>query len=122
MTRIKFWLLLCALVSCSHSFAADTYAAANNTLTIPLVKVNSTYYANVQISVGTVERVGSKDASVMAYDTYNAANNQLSIPEVLVGSTTYYNVVITVGSVLSVGASCATARRMQQRQHGRHFH
>jgi len=109
MTRIKFWLLLCALVSCSHSFAADTYEATSNTLTIPLVKVNSTYYANVQISVGTVERVGTKDAFVMAYDTYNADNNQLSIPEVLVGSTTYYNVVITVGSVLSVGASCATA-------------
>ena len=109
MNRIKPWLLLCALASCSNSFAADTYAAAANVLTIPLVKVNSTYYANVQITVGTVMSVGSKETTANAYDTYDAATNQLSIPEVLVGTTTYYNVVITVGNILSVGANCATA-------------
>lgn len=109
MNPTKFLLFICTLVFGNSSFAADTYAAANNTLTIPLVKVNSTYYANVQISVGTVLSLGSKDASAPAYDTYNAANNQLSIPEVLVGDTSYYNVVITVASVLNVGASCVTA-------------
>lgn len=109
MNPFKLLALGCSLAWGAQSFAADTYAAASNILTIPLVKVNSTYYANVQISVGNVVSVGSKDASPPAYDVYNAANNELSIPEVLVGNTSYYNVVITVGSVLGVGASCATA-------------
>ena len=109
MRLVKLFIFSYALAFGTSSYAADTYAAASNTLTIPLVKVNSTYYSNVQISVGTVVSIGSKDASAPAYDTYNAANNQLSIPEVLVGDTSYYNVVITVGSVLGVGAACATA-------------
>jgi hypothetical protein len=106
---VKLFIFSYALAFGTNSYAADTYAASSNTLTIALVKVNSTYYSNVQISVGTVVSIGSKDASAPAYDTYNATNNQLSIPEVLVGDTSYYNVVITVGSVLGVGATCATA-------------
>jgi hypothetical protein len=94
---------------CVNSYAADSYDASTNTLTIPLVNVNNTYYSNVKINVGVVVSVGSKDASAPAYDTYNATTNQLTIPEVAVGSTTYYNVVITVGPILSVGATCATA-------------
>jgi hypothetical protein len=94
---------------CVNSYAVDSYDASTNTLTIPLVNVNNTYYSNVKINVGVVVSVGSKDASAPAYDTYNATTNQLTIPEVVVGSTTYYNVVITVGPILSVGATCATA-------------
>ena len=109
MKILKLFVLLGSLVFSTSSFSADTYSFASNTLTIPLVKVNSTYYANVQITVGEVLSVGSKDPSAPTYDTYNASNNQLSIPEVLVGGTSYYNVIITVGNVLGVGAICATA-------------
>ena len=109
MKNLKLFFLLSSLVFSTCSFAADTYSFTSNILTIPLVKVNSTYYANVQITVGEVLSVGSKDPSAPTYDTYNASNNQLSIPEVLVGGTSYYNVIITVGNVLGVGAICATA-------------
>ena len=77
----------------ASSFAADSYDASTNTLTIPLVNVNNTYYSNVKILLGVVVSVGSKDASAPAYDTYNAVTNQLTIPEVTVGSATYYNAV-----------------------------
>jgi hypothetical protein len=96
-------------IVCVNSYAADSYDASSNTLTIPLVNVNNTYYSNVKINVGVVVSIGSKSSSAPTYDTYNAASNQLTIPEVVVGSSTYYNVVITVGPILSVGASCATA-------------
>jgi hypothetical protein len=109
MNRIQLLFLLSAIGFFTSAHAADTYNSSSNVLTIPLVKVSSTYYANVQITVGNVISVGSKDPSAPTYDEYNAANNQLTIPEVLVGTTTYYNVIITVGSVLSVGASCTTA-------------
>ncbi|WP_295521123.1 hypothetical protein [Limnohabitans sp. Rim8] len=109
MNRIQLLFLLSAIGFFTSAHAADTYDGSSNTLNIPLVKVSSTYYANVQITVGNVISVGSKDPSAPTYDEYNAANNQLTIPEVLVGTTTYYNVIITVGSVLSVGASCSTA-------------
>ena len=109
MKLVKFLIYACTLAFGTSSYAADTYVAASNTVNIPLVKVNSTYYANVQISVGSVVSVGSKDATAPAYDVYNSANNQLTMPEVLVGGTTYYNVVITVGSVISVGTACSTA-------------
>jgi hypothetical protein len=109
MKNLKLFFLLSSLVFSTCSFAADTYSFTSNILTIPLVKVNSTYYANVQITLGEVLSVGSKDPSAPAYDTYNASNHQLNIPEVLVGGTSYYNVIITVGNVLGVGATCATA-------------
>jgi hypothetical protein len=104
----SLFVTLFAIV-CVNSYAADSYDASSNTLTIPLVNVNNTYYSNVKINVGAVVSIGSKSSSAPAYDTYNAATNELTIPEVVVGSSTYYNVVITVGPILSVGASCATA-------------
>ena len=109
MNLFKSLLFSLLAFCCVNSYAADSYDASTNTLTIPLVNVNNTYYSNVKINVGVVVSVGSKDASAPAYDTYNATTNQLTIPEVAVGSTTYYNVVITVGPILSVGATCATA-------------
>ena len=106
-----FKLLLVSLLAivCVNTYAADSYDASSNTLTIPLVNVNNTYYSNVKINVGSVVSIGSKSPLALAYDTYNAATNELTIPEVVVGSSTYYNVVITVGPIVSVGASCATA-------------
>ena len=104
----SLFVTLFAIV-CVNSYAADSYDASSNTLTIPLVNVNNIYYSNVKINVGAVVSIGSKSSSTPAYDTYNAATNELTIPEVVVGSSTYYNVVITVGPILSVGASCATA-------------
>jgi hypothetical protein len=62
MKLVKFLIYTCTLAFVTSSYAADTYVAASNTVNIPLVKVNSTYYANVQISVGSVVSVGSKDA------------------------------------------------------------
>ena len=109
MNLFKSLLVSLLAFCCVNSYAADSYDASTNILTIPLVNVNNTYYSNVKINVGVVVSVGSKDASAPAYDTYNATTNQLTIPEVAVGSTTYYNVVITVGPILSVGATCATA-------------
>ena len=109
MKLFKLLLVSLLAVVCVSSYAADSYDASSNTLTIPLVNVNNTYYSNVKINVGVVVSIGSKSSSAPAYDTYNAATNELTIPEVVVGSSTYYNVVITVGPILSVGASCATA-------------
>jgi hypothetical protein len=109
MKNRKVIAFLSCLVFSTSSFAADSYSFTSNILNIPLVKVNSNYYANVQITVGEVLSIGSKDPSAPAYDTYNATNNQLNIPEVLVGGTSYYNVIITVGNILGVGANCATA-------------
>ena len=109
MKLFKLLLVSLLAVVCVSSYAADSYDASSNTLTIPLVNVNNTYYSNVKINVGAVVSIGSKSSSAPAYDTYNAATNELTIPEVVVGSSTYYNVVITVGPILSVGASCATA-------------
>ena len=109
MKLFKLLLVSLLAVVCVSSYAADSYDASSNTLTIPLVNVNNTYYSNVKINVGVVVSIGTKSSSAPAYDTYNAATNELTIPEVVVGSSTYYNVVITVGPILSVGASCATA-------------
>lgn len=106
---LKFVVCFVLFAGSVSSYASDTYDAATNTVSISLVKVSETFYANVRITLGSVIDVGSQAAANGTYDTYNALNNQLSIPEVVVGSTTYYNVVITVGNVLSVGASCATA-------------
>ena len=109
MKNWKVIAFLSCLVFSTSSFAADSYSFTSNILNIPLVKVNSRYYANVQINVDSIVSVGTKDPLAPSYDVYNATNNQLTISEVLVGDTSYYNVVITVGSVLGVGATCATA-------------
>jgi hypothetical protein len=111
MNSIKLFIFLSFFGLISTSQAADTYNASTNILTIPLVKVDSNYYSDVQITVGNVLSLGTKDQSAPEYDVYNAANGQLTIPEVLVGTTSYYNVIITVGNVLSVGATCTTAAK-----------
>jgi hypothetical protein len=103
------------LLAGNSSYAADTYDAATNTVSIALVKVSDTFYANVKVTLGSVVAIGSQAAADGTYDTYNLLNNQLTIPEVVVGGNSYYNVVITVGGVLSVGASCATAAQCSTR-------
>jgi hypothetical protein len=108
---LKFIVCLALFAGNVTSYAADTYDADTDTLSISLIKVSDTFYANVKITLGTVVSLGSQAAAVGTYDIYNPANNQLTIPAVVVGSTTYFNVVITVGYVLSVGASCSTAEQ-----------
>jgi hypothetical protein len=76
MKLVKLFIYASTLAFVSSSYAADTYVAASNTVNIPLVKVNSTYYANVQISVGNVVSIGSKDGKGLVCDVYKAANNQ----------------------------------------------
>lgn len=102
LRRLWFWLLwpFCLMAPASH--AADSFDASTGILTIPLVVVGNTAYANVRITVGAVLGIGGGTAA-STVDSFNAATNQLTIPTVTVGSLTYTNVVITVGSVLSVG-------------------
>ncbi len=106
--RFSFWhhplqlLSILLLLGGSVGAYADTYDAATNVLTIPLVTVGNTAYTNVKITVGGLISLGGGTAA-NTYDTYDAATNQLTIPSVLVGTTTYTNVVITVGGVISVG-------------------
>jgi hypothetical protein len=73
---VKLFIDTCALASFTSSYAVDTYVASSNTPAISLVKLNSTYYANVQISVGNVVSIGSKDGKGLVCDVYKAANNQ----------------------------------------------
>jgi hypothetical protein len=99
------WLLLVCILTNAEAYAADTYEASTNILTIQQVKVADTLYSDVKITVGSVVSIGS-DIAAESYDTYNPVNGQLSIPVVSVGNTNYYNVVITVGTIINVGASC----------------
>lgn len=86
-------------------FAADTYDAGTNVLSIPLVKVGDSLYQDVKVTVGSVVSVGT-GPSADTFDTYNASNGHLSIPVVNVGGALYYDVVITLGSITGVGTSC----------------
>ena len=101
----NFFIVFITFFAFSTSQAADTYDSTTNILSIPQVRVDSTLYSDVQITVGTIVSIGSNIVAD-TFDTYNASNNQLSIPVVTVGSTTYYNVVITAGTILKIGASC----------------
>ncbi len=104
----KFVFLLGMAAAAIQAVAADTYDATRSTLTIPVVKVGSTYYSNVEVTLGSVISVGTASSNPLSYDTYDSATNRLSIPIVKSGTTTYYNVVVTVGKVLSVGSTCAS--------------
>ena len=99
-------VLTCASLFSFCVVAADTYDAATNVLSIPLVKVGDSLYQDVKVTVGSVVSVGT-GPSADTFDSYNASNGQLSIPVVNVGGALYYDVVITLGSITSVGTSCA---------------
>jgi hypothetical protein len=105
----KHLFFLVAVCTSLQLHAADTYDTSKSTLSIPLVKVGSTYYANVEVTLGRVISVGAQSSGALSYDTYDSATNQLTIPEVSLGSATYYNVVVTVGKVLKTGSSCTSA-------------
>jgi hypothetical protein len=98
-------VLLCATLVSFCVAAADTYDAATNVLSIPLVKVGDSLYQDVKVTVGSVVSVGA-GPNPDTFDTYNASNGQLSIPVVNVGGALYYDVVITLGSITGVGTSC----------------
>lgn len=82
-------------------WAADTYTLANGVLSIPLVKVGSSYYREVQITIGEIKSVelGSPKAQ---FDEYDSSRNLLTIPNVKVGDQSYTNVSVTVGQVLCI--------------------
>ena len=98
-------VLLCATLVSFCVAAADTYDAATNVLSIPLVKVGDSLYQDVKVTVGSVVSVGA-GPNPDTFDTYNASNGHLSIPVVNVGGSLYYDVVITLGSITGVGTSC----------------
>jgi hypothetical protein len=104
----KYFFLCLAAAASLPLYAADTYDSSKSTLTIPLVKVGSTYYSNVEVTLGKVLSVGTQSSNALSYDTYDSSTNQLTIPIVNSGSSTYYNVVVTVGKVLKTGTSCAS--------------
>ena len=81
-------------------WSADTYNSSINQLTIPMVRVGTTNYTNVVITVEEVVSVGT-NSTPYAVDFYKPDSNQLIIPVVNVGGNTYNNVVITVGNVIS---------------------
>ena len=97
-------ILIAGLIAGVNAWAIDTYDSSTGQLTIPMVQVGSTTYANVVISVVDVLSIGSSYVAGQ-FDVYNSANNQLTIPSVRVNSVTYNNVIITVGTVLSVGGA-----------------
>lgn len=78
-------LLLLAATSAAH--AHDTFDASTNTLSIPIVAVGSTYYKNVQVSVGAVKSVGGtvtpsiaplQDALRLVYTTSQLSTDKFS--------------------------------------------
>ena len=82
---------------------ADSYDPATNILKIPLVRVNDSYYSNVQVTLGPIISLGSPLSRTLAYDIYDTTTQQLLIPVVNSGSNTYFFVLANVKSVLSVG-------------------
>ena len=79
----NFFIVFITFFAFSTSQAADTYDSTTNILSIPQVRVDSTLYSDVQITVGTIVSIGSNIVAD-TFDTYNASNNQLSIPVVTV--------------------------------------
>jgi hypothetical protein len=70
-------------------------------LTIPVVKIDTSFYWNVTVTLSSVVSVGQAPAT-SNYDTYNAAKNQLTIPSVIVDGTEFNNVAVVIDKVLSV--------------------
>jgi len=103
----KILLSISLIFSFAQVWASDTYNPVNGQLTIPIVRVGSTNYTNVVITVGKVLSVGT-NPTPYAVDFYQAATNQLIIPIVNVGSNTFNNVVVNVGSVISIGGQMPT--------------
>lgn len=108
MNKLKLLAALLCL-SAFQAHATDTYDTTKSLLTIPVVKVDNTFYSNVVVTLGSVVSIGSAGSSDLSYDTYTTSTNQLNIPAVTVGTLTYNNVIIKVGKVMSVGATCASA-------------
>ena len=66
---IKKLICTCLLAFWLPAIAADTYNSETGILTVPLVNVNETYYANVKLKVGSILSVGTKKSPSLAYDT-----------------------------------------------------
>jgi hypothetical protein len=81
----------------------DVYDVQTGVLTIPSVLVGTTYYKDVQITLGSLVSVGTAHGVSGAFDTYRVETNELFVPVVRVGSSLYYNVVVTVGSLINYG-------------------
>lgn len=98
MKRMSHLLTVLLLLLVRPVLATDTYDPATGVLTIPAVQVGDNYFKNVQVSVGSIIKVGQTTSTTLI-DVYDAATNQLRIPSVRVGSTTYSDVTVTVGKV-----------------------
>jgi hypothetical protein len=85
--------------------AADSYDVNTGVLAIPLVKVGTSFFRNVQITLGEI-KYAELGAPKAQFDEYDASKNLLSIPSVKVGDLIYTNVGVTVGQVLCI--NCPT--------------
>ena len=97
----SFAIGICSLILSNPSLAADTYNFASGVLSIPLVKVGSNYYREVQITIGEIKSM-ELGAPKAQFDEYDFTKNLLTIPTVKVGDQTYTNVSVTVGQVLCI--------------------
>lgn len=101
--------ILAVLLGTTTAWAVDTYNAANNQLTIPLVGAFGNIYRNVVVTVGDVISVdgGSNNGLI---DSYSESTNQLFVPSVDVNGTTYTNVTITLRQLIDVEALAPAAQ------------
>jgi hypothetical protein len=90
------------LVSVGSAEGADSYSGG--VLNLPVIRVGSTVYQNVSVTVGSVVS-STHDMPRFGIDTYDPGSKQLSMSAVFVGSTLYTNVVVTVKNINSIGAS-----------------
>lgn len=99
-------LTLLCLIGTSETYGSDVFDGTY--LSIPMVSVGSTTYANVVITVNGVVSV-AMGTPTGNFDVFDSNTGQLFIPSVQVHGTTYTNVRILVGVVESVGGVALTA-------------
>ena len=97
----------------AQAWAVDIFKPENGQLFIPFVKVGSTTFSNVVVTISNVVSIGSGVQNSLI-DTFNTSTNQLSMPSVQVQGNKYSNVVVTLGTVLSVGGSFANENLVKQ--------
>jgi hypothetical protein len=89
------------LLAQTSAFAYDSFDAATGAVTIPVIKLDTSFYWNVTVSLSSVVSVGQGPAT-SNYDIFNKSNGQLTIASVMVNGTEFNNVVVVIDKVLSV--------------------
>ena len=90
------------LVSVGSAAGADSYSGG--VLNLPAIRVGSTVYQNVSVTVGSVVSY-TLDMPRFGLDSYDPVSKQLSMSAVVVGAALYTNVVVTVKNINSIGSA-----------------